>query len=340
MTEATLTRALTRARAGEELAFRQLTDPYRRELQLHCYRLLGSLHDAEEALQDTMMSAWRGLDRFQERASLRAWLYRIATNRCLNMLRDSARRPLHAAAGLPFDPPPPTRVSEVTWLQPYPDTLLEGLPDLTPGPDAQYESREAVGLAFITALQRLSGRQRTVLVLRDVLGFRAAEVAEMLATSEATVNSALQRARSALEARLPPARERAPAPGSRRERELAEDFADAFECGDLDRVVAMLTDDAWVTMPPEPFEYQGRDAIAAFFAHVGRRRSERGRTRLLSTRANGQPAFGHYVALPGARVARGTGVLVLSLEGDWISAITRFDANVLGHFGLPTTIAV
>ncbi|MGH2909053.1 MAG: RNA polymerase subunit sigma-70, partial [Solirubrobacteraceae bacterium] len=186
---------LRRARGGDEQAFGALTDPYRRELQLHCYRILGSLQDAEDALQETLVAAWRGLGSFQERSSLRAWLYRIATNRCLNMLRDTARRP-RQAAGLPFEPPPPTRLGEVSWLEPYPDALLEAIPDAAPGPDARYETREAVGLAFITALQRLPARQRAVLVLRDVLGFRAAETADMLDTTEATVNSSLQRART------------------------------------------------------------------------------------------------------------------------------------------------
>src|SRR5947209_7909615 len=172
---AVATSTLTRARAGDQAAFRELTAPYQRELQLHCYRILGSLQDAEDALQETLVSAWRGLASFEERASLRAWLYRIATNRCLNILRERGRRP-RPNATLPFDPPPPTRLSELTWLEPYPDELLEGIPDSDPGPDAHYETREAIGLAFITALQRLPPRQRAVLVLRDVLGFRAAEV--------------------------------------------------------------------------------------------------------------------------------------------------------------------
>src|SRR5689334_15352378 len=176
---------LARAAQGEQEAFRELTDPYRRELQLHCYRILGSLQDAEDALQETLVAAWGALDRFEERASVRTWLYRIATNFCLNHRRDAARRP---RAALPFTPPPPTRLGEVTWLEPYPDALLDGLPDRAPGPDARYETREAVGLAFVTALQRLPARQRVALVLRDVLGFRAAEAAEVLETSEATVN--------------------------------------------------------------------------------------------------------------------------------------------------------
>jgi RNA polymerase sigma-70 factor (TIGR02960 family) len=329
---------LTLARAGDEQAFRELTDRYRRELLLHCYRMLGSAQDAEDALQETLVSAWRGLNGFEGRASVRAWLYRIATNRCLNIVRDRDRRP-RSAEQLPFEPPPPTRLGEVTWLEPYPDQLLESLPDAAPGPEARYEMREAVGLAFITALQRLPVRQRTVLVLRDVLGFRAAEVANMLGASEATVNSALQRARSALDARLGHARARAPAPQSAAERELAESFADAFEEGDMDRVVSMLTDDAWVTMPPEPFEYQGREKIAEFLRHVNTRRLPGRTTRLVPTRANGQPAFGHYIQEPGAAVAYGTGLLVLTLEGERIAAITRFGGpDLLPMFGLPQTL--
>lgn len=320
---------LERARAGDEDAFRELTDPYRRELQLHCYRILGSLQDAEDALQETLVSAWRSLEAFQQRATVRTWLYRIATNRCLNMLRDGARRP-GTAGPLPFPPPPPTRLGELTWLSPYPDLMLEALPDAAPGPEARYETREAVGLAFITALQRLPAQQRAVLVLRDVLGFRAAEAAEMLGTTEASVNSALQRARSALEARLPPPRERAPALGSPQERALAETFAEAFEQGDMDRVVSLLTDDAWVRMPPEPYEYQGRELIADFLAHVSAARADGRITRLVPTRANGQPAFGHYSN------GQGTGVFVLTLAGDRIAELIRFGGvELLPYFRLP-----
>src|SRR6476469_523790 len=208
--------SLTRARAGDEEAFGSLVDPYRRELQLHCYRILGSLQDAEDLLQETLLAAWRGLDQFEGRSSLRAWLYRIATNRCLNALRDSSRRSLDARRDLPR----PTRMSEPLWLEPYPDVLIEGVADDAPGPDARYETKEAVALAFVAGLQHLPPRQRAVLVLRDVLGFRAAEVAGMLDISEASVNSALQRARATHDARMPAARERAPLPRSRREREL------------------------------------------------------------------------------------------------------------------------
>ncbi len=333
--------ALTRAQQGDEQAFRALTDPYRRELQVHCYRMLGSLQDAEDALQETLVSAWRGLDRFEQRSSLRGWLYSIATNRSLNMLRDSARRPRLSSEYFSEPPPSPTRIGEVTWLEPYPDALLEALGETTPGPETRYEAREAVGLAFITALQRLPDQQRAVLVLRDVLGFRAAETAEMLGSSEATVNSALQRARAALDARQTPARDRVPAPHSQRERALAESFADAIEVGDMDRVVSLLTEDAWVTMPPEPYEYQGRETIAAFLAHVSARRAIGGRTRLLATRANGQPAFGQYVAAPDEHVARGTGMFVLTLADDHISQITRFGGHeLLSRFGLPSTLTL
>ena len=329
--------SLAQARAGDEQAFRALTEPYQRELQVHCYRMLGSLQDAEDAVQETLLAAWRGLEGFEERASLRAWLYRIATNRCLNVLRDSSRRPQETRP-LPFEPPPPSRYGEALWLEPYPDALLEGVPDAAPGPDAAYETREALGLAFITGLQRLAPRQRAALVLRDVLGYRASEVASMLDTTEVSVNSALQRARATLESAVPIRRERAPLPQSAHERELLARFADAFEAGDLDRVLALLTDDAWVTMPPEPFEYQGHDTIAAFLSHAFAARWQE-RHRLVPTRANGQPAFGHYIPDPQSGIVRGVGVLVLTLEGEQIAQLTRFGgAGLLARFGLPRTL--
>jgi RNA polymerase sigma-70 factor (ECF subfamily) len=331
--------SLTQARAGDERAFRALTEPYRRELQVHCYRILGSVQDAEDALQETLLSAWRGLDSFEERASLRAWLYRIATNRCLNALRESSRRPAREPGRpLPFEPPSPTRYGEALWLEPYPDVLLEGVPDTAPGPEARLEMREAIGLAFVTALQRLAPRQRAVLILRDVLGYRASEVASMLETSEASVNSALQRARTTLEAVTPSGPDRAPLPRSTHERELVARFADAFEAGELDNVLELLTDDAWVTMPPEPFEYQGREAIGAFLSHAFAARWQY-RHRLVPTRANGQPAFGHYIPDPQSGIVRGVGMLVLTLEDDRIAHITRFGgAALLARFGLPRTL--
>ena len=254
---------LSRARAGDEEAFRELVDPYRRELQLHCYRILGSLHDAEDQLQETLVAAWRGLDGCEGRASLRSSLYRIATNRCLNALRDRARRPQEVPPMV--EPPEPTRRVEPVWLEPYPDALLEGAADTAPGPAARYETRESVGIAFLAALQVLPPRQRAALVLRDVLGFRTAEVAEMLESTEASVKGALQRARATLDERVPPGvRERAPLPRSARELELVARFAAAVERGDTEGIVSLLTDDAWLTMPPEPYEYQGGEAIATF----------------------------------------------------------------------------
>ncbi|WP_236647399.1 MULTISPECIES: sigma-70 family RNA polymerase sigma factor [Micromonospora] len=329
--------ALVRARAGDGEAFRELTEPYRREIQLHCYRILGSVQDAEDMVQETLLAAWRGLEGFEERASMRAWLYRIATNRCLNVLRDTGRRP-QPPSGTPLVAPEPTRRSEPTWFEPYPDALLEDLPDASPGPEARYESREALALAFVAGLQRLPPRQRAVLVLRDVLGFRAAEVADLLDSSEASVNSALQRARAALDGQLPAHdRDRAPLPRSPRERELVGRFVDAFESSDVDRLVALLTDDAWLTMPPEPLEYQGHAAIARFY--LTRNWWGGQAVRLVPTHANGQPAFGCYLQDPRSPIAHAYGLVVLTLEGDRISAITRFgDNSLLPLFGLPRTL--
>jgi RNA polymerase sigma-70 factor (ECF subfamily) len=325
-------RALARARAGDEEAFRQLTDPYRRELQLHVYRIVGSVHDAEDLLQDTLLAAWRGLDQFQERASIRAWLYRIATNRSLDALRASRRRPEDQR--MPRFPQP-TRWSEPLWLEPYPDVLLDGIPDQAPGPEARYETKESVGLAFITGLQHLPPQQRAVLVLRDVLGYRATEVAGMLQTSEAAVNSLLRRARDAFESRLPAAgRERVPLPHSQRERDLLGRFAESVENGDVDGMLTLLTDEAWLTMPPLPHAYQGYDAIGGFLRGAEERRGAP--MRLVATRANTQPAFGCYVSAPGSDVARAFSLFVLTLEGDRISAITWFaDSAAFPRFGLP-----
>jgi RNA polymerase sigma-70 factor (TIGR02960 family) len=331
-------RTLERAREGDERAFRELTDPYRRELQVHCYRILGSVQDAEDLLQETLLAAWRGLDGFEERASLRAWLYRIATNRCLNALRATRRRP-HGIGDSRRPAPPsfpePTRLAEPLWLEPYPDVLLDEIPDQAPGPEARYEAKEALSLAFVAGLQHLPPQQRAVLVLRDVHGFRAAEVADILGTSESAVNSALQRARQSLESRRTPDRERAPLPRSGRERHLVARFAEAYESADIKRVVELLTEDARVTMPPEPFEYQGHDAIAHFFDKLWGERV----VRLVPTRANNQPAFGYYVRDPHAPIAHANGLLVLTLEGEHISVVTRFgDNGLLARFGLPQTL--
>jgi RNA polymerase sigma-70 factor (ECF subfamily) len=317
---------LEAARAGDERAFRALIEPYRRELQLHCYRMLGSVQDAEDVLQETMLAAWRGLDEFRERSSLRTWLYRIATNRCLNALRDSSRRPR----------PEPIRTVEPAWLDPYPDELLDQLPDAAPGPEARYERKEAVTLAFVAALQHLPPNQRAVLVLRDVLGYRAAEVAAMLSTTETSVNSSLRRAREAVEARSPN-RGRAPLPRSAEESELIERYAEAFEQGDVDRIVELLTDDALMTMPPEPIEVHGPAAIAEFF--LERAWWGEGRAHLLPTRANGQPAFAMYLRDPQAPVAHAHGIVVLTIEDGGIAHITRFgDLSLFARFGFPTEL--
>jgi RNA polymerase sigma-70 factor (TIGR02960 family) len=324
---------LARARAGDEDAFRELTDPYRREIQQHIYRIVGSPQDAEDLLQETLLAAWRGLERFEGRASVRTWLYRIATNRSLDALRASRRRPEEAQRMT--EVPEPTRRAEPIWLEPYPDVLLDGVPDDTPGPDARYEAKEATALAFVAGLQHLPPQQRAVLVLRDVLGFRAGEVAEMLESSEPSVNSLLRRARAAFESRLPATgRERAPLPNSKRERDVVGRFADAVEAGDVDGMVVLLTDDAWVTMPPEPYEYQGPSAIRALLVNMEVRRGVP--LRLVPTRANTQPAFGCYLPSPQTDIARPYGLFVLTLQGDKISAITRFtDSSVFPLFGLP-----
>src|SRR5204863_1175415 len=321
-----------RAGRGDEDAFRELTDPYRRELQLHIYRIVGSPHDAEDLLQETLLAAWRGLEQFQARASVRAWLYRIATSRSLDALRASRRRPedLQRLTNMPE----PTRYGDAIWLEPYPDVLLEGVPDQAPGPEARYEAKEAIALAFIVGLQHLPPQQRAVLVLRDVLGFRAGEAAEMLETTEPSVNSLLRRARAAFESRLPAAgRERAPLPSSKLERDILGRFADAVEGGEVDGMVALLTDDAWLTMPPEPHEYQGRGAIGVFLRD---REVSRGRMRLMPTRANTQPAFGCYLVMPDTGIARPYAMFVLTLRGDQVSAVTWFaDSSVFPQFGLP-----
>jgi RNA polymerase sigma-70 factor (ECF subfamily) len=327
---------ITRARAGDSDAFRELTEPYRRELQVHCYRMLGSFQDAEDALQDTLLTAWRGLGGFERRASIRTWLYRIATHRCLNALRSASRRPAKEWDIPQVEPPEPTRLGEVVWLEPYPDALLEGAIDVPLGPEARYEQTEAISLAFVTALQVLPARQLAVLILRDVLGYHANEVADMLDSTVESVNSALKRARASLQRRLPPTGEREPppAPDSPSEQALVAKFVSAYGSGDIDALVALLTDDVRVSMPPIPLEYQGRDVVGRFYASM----IGQGRTYdFVPTRANGQPAFGVYLRAPNG-VRRGTGLVVLTLTGDRICATTRFDNSVLPWFGLPRSL--
>lgn len=328
---------LARARRGDGEAFAELTEPHRQELRVHCYRILGSVQDAEDVLQETLLAAWRGLDQFEARASLRTWLYRIATNRCLNALRDNDRRPgnRRPERTVTGPLPEPTRRGEPLWLQPYPDVLLDGLPAEAPGPEARYESRESISLAFVTALQRLPPRQRTALVLRDVLGLRVVEVAHILECSQDAVASALKRARSTLADRLP---DQAPLPNSARERAIVARFVDAFEQGDVDGIAALLADDARLTMPPLPLEYHGPAAAAQFLAAIAFRGGTR-QFRLVPTRANTQPAFGCYELDPQCPIAHAHGLIVLTLGDNDISALTRFlDNSLLPHFGLPRTL--
>ena len=327
---------VTRARAGDGEAFRELTEPHRRELQAHCYRMLGSFQDAEDALQDTLLSAWQGLGGFEGRASLRTWLYRIATNRCLNTLRTASRRPAKEWNVPGVEPPKPTRLSEVPWLEPYPDTLLEGALGAPPGPEARYEQTESISLAFVTALQALPPRQLAVLILRDVLGFHASEVASMLDSTLDSVNSALKRARTTLQQRQPSAtgQEPAPAAGSPAEDAIVAKFVSAYQSADLDAVVALLTDDVFMSMPPMPLEYIGRDNVARFCAALfdaGRR------LHLVPTRANGQPAFGAYLRTQ-TGIRPGTGLITICLAGGRICRLTHFDKSALGWFGLPPSL--
>ncbi|TVZ06411.1 sigma-70 family RNA polymerase sigma factor [Trebonia kvetii] len=325
MTEATL----ARAQAGDGEAFRELIDPHRRELQAHCYRILGSVQDAEDVLQEALLAAWRSIGRFDGQ-SPRAWLYRIATNRCLNYLRGESRRPQAArppgqGAGLTG----PTRSDEPWWLEPYPDDLY----DLTPGPEARYDAQESIALSFVAGLQHLPPQQRAALVLRDVLGFPAAEAAAILGTTQAAVNSALIRARAGLRTDRNP--HDVPVPKSPAEAVIVDRFVSAFERFDLDELVALLTDEARLTMPPEPAEHRGPQPIAGFLlgTHAGQD------LKFLPTRANGQPALALYIPDPSAPIWRASGLIVLTLQGNQISALTRFaDSGLLARFGFPRTL--
>jgi RNA polymerase sigma-70 factor (TIGR02960 family) len=322
---------LGRARSGDGDAFAQLVEPHRRELLVHCYRTLGSLQDAEDVLQEVLMSAWRGLDRFDGRA-LRPWLYRIATNRCLNHLRDTSRRPVaspHPSGGVAVSGL--GAAEDPWWLEPFPDALLE---TVETGPEARYDARESVALSFIAGLQHLPVQQRAVLVLRDVLGFPAGEVADILETTSAAVNSALIRARTGVRASRSP--ETVPLTRSAQEAAVVERFVDAFQSGDARRVVEVLTDDARLSMPPEPYECNGADAVAAYLRARGFWGAQ---LSLVATRANGHPAFGYYLPEPSGPGSRLTGLVVLTLVEDRIATITRFGiAGISDYFGLPARL--
>ena len=332
------TELVDQARAGDEVAFGQLVGPYRREIQAHCYRLLGSVADAEDAVQETLTAAWRGLAGFEGRASIRTWLYRIATSRCLNMLRTASRRPAAGPTALDAEPPEPTRRGEVTWLEPYPDALLASLADPSGSPESRYAMREAISLAFITALQLLPPRQRAALILRDVLDFTAREVAGILDTTEQSVTSALKRARATLAREMPTPDQPPPAPGSAAEQQVLDRLVRAFEDGNIDAVVALMSDDAWVRMPPLLLEYQGRDLAARFFTAIAFRQGRRYRL-IPAPRANGQPALGVYLHDPLTHLAHANALFVITLAGEQVSALTRFDSAVFPRFGLPRTLA-
>jgi RNA polymerase sigma-70 factor (ECF subfamily) len=326
---------LEAARRGDEDAYRRLVEPHREELHAHCYRMLGSLHDAEDALQDALLRAWRGLGGFEGRSSLRSWLYRIATNTCLDEIARRPKRVLPIDNGPAADPEDHSAapVVESVWVEAYPDQRLE-VEDASAAPEARYEQREAMELAFIAALQHLPPRQRAVLILRDVLGFSAREVSESLETTVGSVNGALHRARKTVEERLPNQSQQANlrALGDDRVREIVETYMAAWERGDLEAIVAMLVEDATIAMPPMALWYSGRDAITVFLTKWALQE----RWRFVPVRANGQLAFGTYSwdAEKGSYVA--SAVDVLTLRGARVEAITAFvDPEVFPGFGLP-----
>lgn len=320
---------VARARGGDAAAFAELVDDHRAELRLHCYRLLGAVPSAEDALLATRAAAARALPAYDGRLPIRSWLHGIATAYCLTALRDAPPRP--APPDPPFRPPRPTLTGEPEWFGPFPDTLLAGLPDATPGPDARYSALESLELAFVAGLQQLPPRRRAAFVLRDVLGLALADVAAMLAGPESAVHDDVRRARATIDDRDPAALH-TPAPSD--ERQLARRFARAFAADDPDGVVALLTEDAWLTVQPSPLAYQGGPAIASFLRVSAAFRGGR-RFRLLPTRANRQPAFGLVVVDPAGSAPQPSGLVVLTVHGRRISALTRFlDPTLVELFGL------
>jgi RNA polymerase sigma-70 factor (ECF subfamily) len=323
MNEAAL---LAAAKRGDEQAFARVVDPYRRELHAHCYRMLGSAHDAEDALQDAMLDAWRGLASFQGRSSLRSWLYTVTTNACLKVIRRRPKRVLPIDYGPPADPHDAHRepLAESAWIEPYKDEQL------------RYEERETLELAFVAALQHLPARQRAVLILRDVLGFSAREAAEILDATPPAIDSALQRAHRTVDERLPEQSQQAALSslGDERLRELVDGYINAWESADVDALVTLLAEDAALAMPPQREWYQGREAVAAFLA--ARPMSGRVRWRVVPTRANGQLAFAHYRFDADDAAYRLGEICVLMLEGDRIKGITAFrEPTAFASFDLP-----
>jgi RNA polymerase sigma-70 factor, ECF subfamily len=320
---------LAAAGRGDEHAFARLVDPYRRELQAHCYRVLGSSHDAEDALQDALLDAWRGLASFQGRSSLRSWLYTVTTNACLKAIRRRPKRVLPIDYGPPADPHDAHRepLAESVWIEPYQDEQL------------RYEQRETVELAFVAALQHLPARQRAVLILRDVLGFSAREAAEILDATAPAIDSALQRAHRTVDQRLPEQSQQAAlgSLGDKRLREFVDDYINAWETADVDALVTLLAEDAALTMPPQREWYRGRQAVGAFLA--ARPMSGSVRWRVVPTRANGQLAFAHYHLDADAAAYRLGEICVLTLDGEQIKEITAFrEPAAFASFDLPETL--
>jgi RNA polymerase sigma-70 factor (TIGR02960 family) len=317
---------LVSAQNGDREAFGALVDPHRAELQAHCYRMLGSLQDAEDAVQEILLKAWLALAGFEGRSSVRTWLYRIATNQCLNQLPPAPRPRL---GGEPAPTAPPTGEDTVRWLQPYPTEMLADIPDELPGPEGRYESREAISLAFVRALQLLPPAQRAALLMRDVLGYPAVQAAELLDVTVDSVNGSLKRARVAIA-------DSTAATGADPDPELLERFVAAFTTGSIEHLVALMTDDIWVRMPPLPFEYHGSLAAGSFFASVATHR--RTIERMVPVGANSQPAWGEYVRDPVAGGLHLVGLLVIRTRGDKVDEITHFDTTTASSLGLPRTL--
>jgi RNA polymerase sigma-70 factor, ECF subfamily len=318
--------------AGDQAAFGAQVERYRRELQVHCYRMLGSFDDSEDLVQETFLRAWRSRDSFEGRATFRAWLYRIATNACLDYLRAHPRRPQPRANS--------AAPSEVSWLQPFPDRLLEPAAPGDAEPDAMVVAKETIELAFLVAIQHLPPRQRAILILRDVLGWPANETAALLDISVVSVKSALQRARSTLREQLPRRRsEWAPATEpTEQERSVLERYVAASERADMTALAALLREDAWQTMPPDPALFQGRDAMIELWASAMVGPDAWGDWRLLPTRANRQPALANYFRRPGEPTFQASNLDVLRVEDGLVAEVTTFDRHLFPAFDLPLTL--
>jgi RNA polymerase sigma-70 factor, ECF subfamily len=319
-------------REGDEGAFGTQVERYRRELRVHCYRMLGSFDDSEDLVQETFLRAWRSRDSYEGRATLRAWLYRIATNACLDYLRAHPRRPQPRASTAA----PP----EVSWLQPFPDRLLEPAAPSEAEPDAMVVAKETIELAFLVAIQHLPPRQRAILILRDVLGWPANETAALLDISVVSVKSALQRARSTLREQLPRRRcEWAPAAEpTEQERSVLERYVAASERADMTALAALLREDAWQTMPPDPAWFRGREAMIELWASAMVGPEAWGDWRLLPTRANRQPAVANYFRRPGESTFQASNLDVLRIEDGLVAEITTFDPHLFPAFDLPLTL--